>query len=54
LLLGVVERAVVPTGLVRKQEQERRGAPPHPMTDADADADTGTAQQSNEQTAVGA
>jgi osmoprotectant transport system permease protein len=54
LLLGVVERAVVPTGLVRKQEQERRGAPPHPMTDADADADTGTAQQSDEQTAVGA
>lgn len=51
-LLGVVERAVVPTGLLQKQDLERRGGPPRPMADADADA--GPVQQSNEQAAVGA
>lgn len=48
-LLGLIERAVVPTGLRRKQEQH--GAPPRPMADADAD---GGAQQSTEQAAVSA
>lgn len=49
-VLGVVERAIVPTGLVRKEQQEQGGAPPRPLADADADG----VRQSNEQTAVGA
>lgn len=47
-LLGQIERAVVPTGLQRKQEQQ--GAPPRPMADADADG----GPQSTEQAAVSA
>ncbi len=50
-VLGVAERKIVPTGLVGKQEQERRGTPPPSAVDADP-ADPDTAQQSQEESAV--
>jgi osmoprotectant transport system permease protein len=51
-LLGLVERAVVPAGLLSKQQQEEEegGAPPRPMADADAGADS--AHESSEESAV--
>lgn len=45
-LLGVAERRIVPTGLTRKQEQERRGAPPPSAADAD------TAERSTRESTV--
>lgn len=47
-LLGVVERLVVPTGLTRRQAQQRRGLP------APGEADVAPAQQNEEQPAVNA
>lgn len=47
-LLGLAERAIVPTGLMRKHEQERRGSPPPGAAAAD------TARRSSEQSAVSA
>jgi osmoprotectant transport system permease protein len=49
-VLGLVERAVVPTGLMRKQQQEQGGGPPRTRGDADAD----TARQSAEESVVSA
>lgn len=45
-LLGVVERLVVPTGLLSKQRQEEGGGRPKPLADADASGDPGSQEES--------
>lgn len=49
-LLGLIERVIVPTGLIRKQQQEQGDGPSKPVADADADP----TPQSQEESAVAA